>query len=183
MENAEVIKRIKEGDKSILEHVYIKYRTDFIEWLASVYNLNTYDAKELYQQTIMAFYENIVNGKLNEMKSNIRTYLFSIGKNKFAELNRHWNRNTPDINVNIPDDGLSPGETEQDDELVKLSEKALMQMGNPCKELLILYYYHKKSMTEIAEILGYQNGHTARNKKYRCLGQLKEIIEEQMQKN
>jgi RNA polymerase sigma-70 factor (ECF subfamily) len=56
-------------------------------------------------------------------------------------------------------------------------------MGNPCKELLILYYYHKKSMSEIAELLGYQNGHTARNKKYRCLGQLKEIVEEQMKKN
>ena len=182
MESAEIIKGIKDGDKSVLEGVYVKYRTEFIEWLASVYNLNAYDAKELYQQTIMVFYENIVNGKLNEMKSNIRTYLFSIGKNKFAELNRHWNKNTPDINSNIPDHSMLPDEGDQDD-LVQLSEKVLMQMGNPCKELLILYYYHKKSMTEIAKLLGYQNGHTARNKKYRCLGQLKELVEEQLKKN
>lgn len=181
MENAEVIKRIKGGDKSVLEEVYINHRKEFIQWLASTYSLNTYDAKEIYQQTIMVFYENIVNGKLNEMKSNIKTYLFSIGKNKFAELNRHWNRSTPEINNNIPDN--SPEEVEQDNELVQLSEKALMEMGNPCKELLILYYYHKKSMTEIAEMLGYQNGHTARNIKYRCLGQLKELVEEQMKKN
>jgi len=181
MENAEIIKRIKEGDKSVLEGIYVKYRTDFIDWMASVYSLNVYDAKELYQETIMVFYENIVNGKLNEMKSNIRTYLFSIGKNKFAELNRHWNKNTPEINNNIPDSSPLPGETEQAD-LAKLSEKALMQMGNPCKELLILYYYHKKSMTEIAEVLCYQNGHTASNIKYRCLGQLKGLVEEKMKK-
>jgi RNA polymerase sigma-70 factor (ECF subfamily) len=117
------------------------------------------------------------------MSSNIRTYLFSIGKNKFAELTRYWNKNIDDINYNVPDHSLLPGETELKNDLIILSEAALLQMGNPCKELLQLYYYHKKSMSEIAELLGYQNEHTARNKKYRCLGQLKEMVEARLKRN
>jgi len=180
MENAEIIKRIKGGDKSVLEHVYVKYRAEFIEWLGSAYNVNINDAKEIYQQSIMVFYENIVNGKLDEMSSNIRTYLFSIGKNKHAELTRYWNKNIDNVELNISDHSE---ESDLLNDLISLSESELMKMGSPCKELLQLYYYHKKNMSEIAEILGYLNDHTARNKKYRCLGQLKEMVEEQLKKN
>jgi RNA polymerase sigma-70 factor (ECF subfamily) len=183
MDNSEVLERIKEGDKSVLEHVYVKYRLDFIEWLTSTYNINVHDAKELYQQTILIFYENIVNGRLNEMSSNIRTYLFAIGKNKYSELTRYWNKNINTPNFKIPDNSFLSEGNEQNNDLINLSEKLLMQMGSPCKELLELYYYHKKTMSEIAKILGYKDEHSTKNKKYRCLGQLRELVQEELRKN
>lgn len=183
MNNTEVLERIKTGDKRALEEVYIKYRPEFIGWMTSTYKVSVSDAKDLYQQSILILYENIVNGKLVEMSSNFKTYLYAVGKNKFSELKRQWERNTTEINNNLPDHS---GVNEDDDKnsmLIQLSEKALEMVGNPCKDLLELYYYHKKSMLEIANVLGYKNEGSAKNQKYKCLLRLKEIFQEEMKKN
>jgi len=182
MNNNDVIHKIKSGDKAALEEVYIKYRPEFIGWMTSVHKVSLGDAKELYQQSVLVLYENIVNGKLMEMNSNIKTYLYAVGKNKFSELKRHWNRNVAEMDDTMPDHSAFE-EAERMDLLVNFSEKALALLGNPCKELLELYYYHRKSMVEIAEILGYKGEASARNQKYKCLLRLKDIFQEELKKN
>ena len=117
------------------------------------------------------------------MNSNIKTYLYAVGKNKYSELKRQWNKNTAKMDYNMPDISISHEDAERDSLLVNFSEKALTLLGNPCKELLELYYYHKKSMIEIAEIQGYKNESSAKNQKYKCLIRLKEIFQEELKKN
>lgn len=182
MNNNEVLRRIKTGDKLALEEVYIKYRPEFIGWMTSTYKVSVGDAKDLYQQSVLILYENIVNGKLVEMSSNFKTYLYAVGKNKFSELKRQSERNTTEINDDLPDSG-NHEEEDRNIKLIQLSEKALIILGNPCKDLLELYYYHKKSMNEIAELLGYKSEGSTKNQKYKCLLRLKEIFQEEMKKN
>ena len=57
-----------------------------------------------------------------------------------------------------------------------LVEKCLEELGDPCRALLISYYYEKKSMLEIAELLGYKNTDTTKNQKYKCLKRLKKLF-------
>jgi RNA polymerase sigma-70 factor (ECF subfamily) len=183
MNNNEVLERIKTGDKRALEEVYIKYRPEFIGWMTSTYKVSESDAKDLYQQSVLILYENIVNGKLIEMSSNFKTYLYAVGKNKFSELKRQWERNTAEVNDNLPDHFGNNDEDDKNSILLLISEKALLLLGNPCKELLELYYYHKKSMNEIADMLGYKNEGSAKNQKYKCLLRLKDIFQEEMKRN
>ena len=184
MNNNDLIHKIKAGDKFALEEIYTKHRSEFINWMTSVHKTTASDAKDLYQQSIIVLYENIVNGKLLEMNANIKTYLYAVGKNKFSELKRHSNKTTSEIDYDIVQDNSSLyGDTEKTNELIRYSEKALQRLGNPCKELLEFYYYHKKSMHEITELLGYKNEGSARNQKYKCLIRLKEIFHEELKKN
>ena len=53
----------------------------------------------------------------------------------------------------------------------------LNQLGNACQMVLTMWAKHF-SMTEIASQLGYKNSQIAMNKKNRCLGKLREILEE-----
>jgi DNA-directed RNA polymerase specialized sigma subunit len=58
----------------------------------------------------------------------------------------------------------------------QLMEKAMMNLGEPCKSLLEAFYVQKKNMTEIAGSFGYTNADNAKNQKYKCLMRLKKIF-------
>ena len=53
--------------------------------------------------------------------------------------------------------------------------KSLEQLGLHCRQLLLLFYYFRKSMDEIATDLGYTNADNAKSQKYKCLQKLKTI--------
>ena len=66
-----------------------------------------------------------------------------------------------------------------DDEMedrLRSVEKSLDNLGDPCKGILMQYYYHKRSIVEIAEILNYKNGETVKTIKYKCLKRLREVF-------
>jgi len=51
---------------------------------------------------------------------------------------------------------------------------AFKGLGAPCKDLLMKFYFEKKSMKDIAEELQLDAAST-RNKKYRCMQKLREL--------
>lgn len=74
-------------------------------------------------------------------------------------------------------------ETEtNEEEIQKLKgmEKSLGILGDPCRKILELYYYHKKNMKEIADVAGLKNPETAKNMKYKCLKRLRTICQNEV---
>ena len=57
-----------------------------------------------------------------------------------------------------------------------MMEKAIGNLGEPCKSLLEAYYLRKMNMQEIAFSFGYTNAENAKNQKYKCLMRLKKIF-------
>lgn len=183
MEENFIINNIKEGNKQEIEKVYVQYREEFIMWVVSKNRIDVNDAKEIYQQSFLIFYENIVNGKLKKLKSSLKTYLFAICKNKVFEFNRDKKRKRMiDINK-ITEDNNYSDETERRDHLLNISEKSLSILGGPCKTLLESFYYHKKNMQEITIEMGYKNENTTKNQKYKCLNRLREIFKKEVKKD
>jgi len=156
--------------------VYKEYRTGFTEWICSTQKIQYEEALEIYQQTILVFYENIVNGRLRELKSNIRTYLFAIGKNKVKEYRRHNRRNTEISEYEAESLTENKEENARKERMISVSNNCIELLGDPCKKLLILYYYHKRSMKEISAEMGYKNENTTKNQKYKCLEKLRSLI-------
>ena len=72
-----IIKLIKSGDQLVLKKIYDDNREAFIKF-SRKYNIESYDAIDIYQDAIIVFYENIVNGKITDLSSKISTYLFAI---------------------------------------------------------------------------------------------------------
>ena len=58
----------------------------------------------------------------------------------------------------------------------EMMNKAIANLGEPCKSLLEAYYLQKRNMQEIADSFGYTNADNAKNQKYKCLMRLKKIF-------
>lgn len=170
-----LIELIRTNRSEALAKLYQEFRVEYISWAMKIFGCTREEAKDSYQNAIVILYENIVAGKLTELNSTAKTYLFAIGKNKLRELKRHEQTQEPlDVNVDLPVE-----ETEVLDPVaVNLAVASLEKLGEPCKALLQEFYYHKSTMVHIMEKLGYKNEDTAKTQKYKCLLRLRKIFYE-----
>lgn len=176
MDDTLIIARIKEGDSSELGQLYLNHQNEFCLWLVKHYGSNMGDAREVFQETIIAFYENVKNDRLNELSSSLKTYLFSIGKNKYLSHTRKNNRfvNGENQLPIVPDENNLPEVITRDKTLTAI-EESLSKLSEHCRHLIKLYYYDKLSMEQIMERLDYKNANTAKNQKYKCMQQLRKL--------
>jgi len=74
-----LFKSLRDGSEMAFKEVYEANRSTFLNF-AKKYGLDTEAILDIYQDAYIAFYENVQNGKLVELKSSLATYLISIGK-------------------------------------------------------------------------------------------------------
>ena len=177
MSSAQIINLIRQGGQPELGKVYETYRSEFIRWLIKEFHCSEDDSKDIYQITILIFYDNIRSGKLEHMVSSVKTYLFGIGKNVARETIRKSRRNVP-INKERWLKNFLVDQTEEpvDDNLFTLAQNALHELGEPCRQLVEMYYYERKSMEQISEQLHYKNAETAKNQKCKCMARLRKLF-------
>jgi len=172
-----LIASIQSGNEQSLAEVYNRYRKEFIGWAQKSYRCTGEEAKEAYQLAIMIFYDNIMTGKLDHISGSIKTYLFAIGRNKIFESFRRNARNSLNIKTEILYmDEEDREHKEMIEEQFKKVEEGLVQLGEPCKSILEMTYYEKRSMEYITEKLGYKNTDTTKNQKYKCMQRLKKLV-------
>ena len=180
MSDSSIIDLIKHGGQPALGKVYATYRSEFISWMTRTFPISEDDCKDIYQVTILIFYDNVRSGKLTNMVSSIKTYLFGIGKNLAHENMRKAKRITSIdqkewLREHLVDDHQAP----EDNNALAIARAAVSQLGDPCRKLVELYYYQKKSMQEISVLLNYKNADTAKNQKYKCMEKLRKLYHEQ----
>jgi len=54
--------------------------------------------------------------------------------------------------------------------------KVVGKLGETCRKILLLFYYENLSMKEILEATDYETEQVVRNKKYKCLKQLEQMV-------
>jgi RNA polymerase sigma factor (sigma-70 family) len=140
------------------------------------------EAKDVYQETIIAFYENVRDKKFKG-ESAISTYLYAIAKFKWLNQLKKKGIMVAHHEKLKPEDSFykSPLANIIDKEQKELVVEVLAQLGNSCKNLLIESIYHNKSMKKIVEEGNFSSEQIARNKKYKCLKRLKELLIEKPQ--
>lgn len=167
---------LKDRDNAF-EFLYETYKQDFIAF-ARKFSLKDDTIIDIYQETFLSFYENLLNGKLTEFTSSIKTYLFSIGKFKIYEyLRAHAKLKIIDepVNPEITLDNLNL-ETEvlsEREALVKLNFKKL---GGKCQRILELFYLQSKTLSDIKGEENYENTDVVKSLKSRCLKKLKLLV-------
>jgi RNA polymerase sigma factor (sigma-70 family) len=60
----------------------------------------------------------------------------------------------------------------------KLAEKVLNELGDRCRELLLLFYKTELKLRDIASQMGYSSENVAKNQKYKCLEGAKNRLKE-----
>ncbi|NOX86530.1 MAG: sigma-70 family RNA polymerase sigma factor [Chlorobi bacterium] len=139
------------------------------------------EAKDIFQEAFISAWRNIKDNKfLPENNGAVNGYLYTIAKNKWMDYLRspEYKKKVSYNSSNIAEPVHLPADAKDDsDEFNKklsVAMEAFEKLGEACKNLLIKFYFEKKSMKEIAEELQ-MDAASARNKKYRCMQVLREL--------
>lgn len=174
---------LKQGSDTLLKQIYEDNRDKFINY-AKQYNLSDNDIADVYQDAYIAFYDNVMSGRIQSFTSTISTYIISIGKylilNKLKKNNRTINPDF-DISVTKPKEELIDNLDIDREELTtqqQLLYKYYNTLGKKCQKLLDLFYYRGFTIKDILESGTYRSENVIKSTKSRCLKTLKKRIEE-----
>jgi RNA polymerase sigma factor (sigma-70 family) len=172
------IANIRAEGKEALADLYKSHRSAFLNWVTK-FGCTRDEAKDAYQAAVLALYENIVSGKLTVLNSGVKTYLFAIGRNKILEMKRATGKllGTEGLENSLPD--VPEEEGLGDPQQLKRVALCLEKLGEPCATLLKEFYYHCRSLEEIARQLDYKTTDSAKNQKYKCLARLRKLFNEE----
>src|SRR5262245_15821527 len=135
------------------------------------------EAKDVFQEAMIVLYEKVRSGSF-ELNCQIKTYVYSVCRRLWLKRLQQLNRYSTPVESLEP---LIPVEEEIEEHEKRNTEfemmnKAISNLGEPCKSLLEAYYLQKRNMQEIAVSFGYTNADNAKNQKYKCLVRLKKIF-------
>ncbi|MGK0365531.1 MAG: RNA polymerase sigma factor (sigma-70 family) [Saprospiraceae bacterium] len=172
------IARIREEGMTGLSEIYQEYRVEFLKF-GYQFGTSEEDILDAYQDATIAFFENVSEGKIKELSSSVKTYIFGIGK--YLLMHRFKNATR-----NISDSEMVLQLLDKDEDYALLFEKeelshrqtlifaALEKLPGRCKDLLLLFYYRNYSIEAIRNSMDYSNDNTVKANKSRCMKFLKE---------
>lgn len=170
-----LIEQIQSGDQKAIERIYTQFKAEFLVY-SSRFSVSDEDALDIYQDSIIALYENILSGKLTSFTSSLKTYLFAIGKYKI------YNSLKVKVIIEDIDDYEFLLKEESDDEFllreknVKKLQQAYQTLGDKCQKVVKLFYYENLTIEEIKDRLGYASKDVVKSQKSRCIKQIRELL-------
>lgn len=177
----DLLLRIQNGDARLLESLYDEHRGAFIVWSVQRYQCSDDAAAEIYQKAFTILYFNIRNGRLTQLTSSLKTYLFSIGKNLFRESFRDKHNKVlqledhSPVKENVDNEVLDAYKASHQKNLVR---KLLDKIGDPCATLLRLMFIKGYSTEAVVHEMGYSDERVVRKRKSLCLKSLREMAQE-----
>lgn len=161
------IEKIRLGDLTELDKVYLEIKPQFLTYAQRQFrNIDIEDLEDIYQDTIIVFYNNITRGLLTEITSSLSAYIIQIGKIKLIQFSEKQQKSR-ELKNNFAGNIITS--EEYDNRIDQAVKFIFSKMSDACKQILNLFYYEKKSMDEIALILDYKNADTVKSKKSRCI--------------
>lgn len=179
--DAELIAAIKSGN-DIDNAVGFIYRTHYrlLENYVLTNSGNEMDAEDIIQEVLVVFIDMIQLEKYRN-EAGVRSFLYTLTRNLWiTELRKRksdFKRNEIfEFSREKEEDDISEFllYKEAQGVIVQLFER----MGEKCKHILTLFYYENLSMKEILKQTNYENEQVLRNRKYKCLKELTDIIQQ-----
>ena len=172
----DLLEGLAANDKKAVEAIY-QDNYNMVQSLIINNNGSSDDAKDIFQEAMIVLYEKVRSGSF-ELNCQIKTYVYSVCKRLWLKRLQQLNRYSAPIGdtesvVQVEDE--IEGHEQRNAEF-EMMEKAISNLGEPCKSLLEAYYLQKQNMQVIAANFGYTNADNAKNQKYKCLMRLKKIF-------
>lgn len=160
-----------ERDKEI-DCLYNLYREPFVQFALKYYPVNETTAQDVYQESFMALYQNVRDGKYKETQVSLKTYLFEIGKRQIC---KSLSKNRIEISDNqvLSSEWIEQHtDSEEWAEAQEIVGHLIREADEACNKVLTLFYWEKQSMENIARCMNYKTEQVAKNKKSSCLRRL-----------
>jgi RNA polymerase sigma factor (sigma-70 family) len=139
---------------------------------------NNEDAEDIFQDAVINFIQILKAGKFRGECSS-GTFLYSLARH--AWLNEFKRKNSARLREEKFGQGMEIIELDVSEKLINREVKMELQqllnaLGETCKKILTAFYYDELPMKEILQQLDYENEQVVRNKKYKCLKKLEEML-------
>ncbi len=163
---------LRGGDESLFERAFLVKFEPLMGVLKKNYRAAHADAYDAVMWSMLRFREYLVSGKIDY--GNLEGYLHRIVVNHFLKKQER-DRERPDtdgIAASLLDD-FSFLENQFSIEELDLLDRAWELMCDRCRSLLQAFYYDNLDHRAIAERSGYTNEAAARQRKKRCVDELR----------
>lgn len=141
------------------------------------------DILDAYIDAVDAVIKKVLSHEYNDELAKLSTLLYQIFSNKCIDQLRRitnhkneWRRNLDSITEDLPvksQDFLQS--IMEQDELEDVME-VMDRLGENCKDLILDFDYWGYKPEEVAKRRGYKNGKSASQAKYRCMEELRKMI-------
>ena len=153
------------------------YKEPFIIFFINRFSIRREEAEDYFSDSLLDVYDNIQNGKYTDSgEASIKTYLFRIGiykilndfrkKEKYLEYMEYYEKKAQ---YEFP---------RQNQEQREILDNIILNLKEPCNELLMLSWFEEKSGKEIAGIMNYKDEVSVKTQKYKCMELLKKSLKQ-----
>ena len=175
-DDAKILDLIKKGDEEALVIVYSQNKNAIFS-LVMRNNGSEHDADDVLQESVVILWERVKSGRF-EYTAKLSTFLYAVAKNVWS---RKRMRKMREPATEFDNDAFATTDQSPLDEMISSERSrtiadALEQLGDPCKTLLLLYYWEERPQEEIAVQMGFANAATVKSKKYTCKKMLEKIL-------
>ena len=177
----EIISGLKTG-KGMEDMIRSLYRGYFesLSWYVMNNSGSRQDAEDIFQEVVVSFIDLVQKDKFRG-ESTVKTFLFSL--NRYTWLNELKRRGRALAREEKYERGQDKVELDSTHLIADREGKAEVarlvgELGETCRKILLLFYYENLSMKEILDTTDYESEQVVRNKKYKCLKQLEQMVNE-----
>jgi RNA polymerase sigma factor (sigma-70 family) len=161
----------------IIFYIY-KHYAELISFNVVTMGGSLQDGEDIFQETVVTFIDLVRKSKFRG-DSSVKTFLVSVARNIW--LNELKKRKSGDQRAKVFETSRGHIENDVIENLNKreMREQLLSLMGHlgeSCRKILTLFYYENLSFEEIIRKMGYESEQVARNKKYKCMKELSDLI-------
>jgi RNA polymerase sigma factor (sigma-70 family) len=163
---------------AIIHQLYKQYSGMVIAYIITNQG-SQQDGEDVFQEALIAFINLVKSGKFRG-EASLQTTFVSIARNIW--LNEQRKRKSLDtrgkVFENARQQEADPASLLLQREVSEQFLTLMARLGDSCKSLLTMVYYENLSNKEILERTHYESEQVIRNKKYKCMKELTELIKD-----
>lgn len=178
-----------------LNHFITEERNKVLVYLRKMFSVSDDDLSDIYQESSVALFMNIRDGKLSNLTSTLSTYFLRICINQTLKFLGKQRKVVPlfDDSRLTNKDSFRPDKIDElyqlcteDEEAEKVSQSEkivqsiIESMPDTCKNVFQGYYWDNLTTTTIADMFGFANANSVKTQKYKCLQKFRNKYNELM---
>lgn len=136
---------------------------------------------EIFNDGLVLILEKVQKSEF-QLTSKLSTYLTGICLNHWRNQNRKLSsQNRVELDLEIASTYAFVEYDSEKEEKLRLLDTILEKIQDRCKQLLLLFYFEKKRMTEIAKVMGFSSEKSAKTQKYKCMEKAHQLAKQEFQ--
>lgn len=164
-----------------------------LTYLRKNYSVSDDDIDDIFQESSMALFLNIRDGKLSNLTSSLGTYFMKVCINQTLKFLGKSSKAIPLIDESrisngntVRDDKIDElygfcMDTEEEDRKIRMEllvNNIIASMTDACKNILQGYYWNDFSTSTIAEMFGFSDANSVKTQKYKCVKKFRDKYNE-----